>query len=63
MTWKDRFGLDGFDLAIHLVVTVALCAMADGVVDGPAEDMAITGIIALSAVVLGVFVVLYVCFR
>lgn len=53
MKWKERVGLDGFDLAIHAVVTLALCAMADGFFSGPVEDMAVTGIVALSAVALG----------
>jgi hypothetical protein len=27
---KERLGLDGFDLALHAVVTLALCAIASG---------------------------------
>ena len=54
MTLKERFGLDGFDLTIHLVVTVALCAIAGGFFSGAAQDTVTTGIVALSAVTLGV---------
>jgi hypothetical protein len=54
MSLRDRLGLDGFDLVLHGVVTVAVCAIASGFFLGPAQDTAVSGIVAISAIVLGI---------
>ena len=54
MNWKARFGIDGFDLLVHAIVTGMLMAMTDGFIRGPDADPVLAGIFGASVVVLAI---------
>lgn len=54
MNWKARFGIDGFDLLVHVTVTGLLMAMTDGFIRGPDADPFMAAIVALSVIVLAI---------
>lgn len=54
MNWKARFGIDGFDLLVHAIVTGLLMAMTDGFIRGPDADPIMAGIVGTSVVVLAI---------
>jgi hypothetical protein len=54
MNWKARFGIDGFDLLVHVTVTGLLMAVVDGFIRGPDADPVMAAIVAASVIVLAI---------
>ena len=54
MNWKAHFGLDGFDVVVHVVATAMLMAVVTGFIHGPEADPILAGIVGASVVVLSI---------